>query len=71
MSESPVSPRVEVTCLRCGREVSKWVVVLWQHEHDRAGDVEVLHAEALAVLCVCCVDDVQDAVRAAVDRATS
>lgn len=71
MSEPSVAPRVQVTCLRCGSEVSKWVVVLWQYEHDRDGDVEVLQAEALAILCLLCVDDVQDTVRAAVDRATS
>lgn len=71
MSEPPVSPRVEVTCLRCGREVGAWVVVLWQYERDRDGDVEVIQAEALAILCLFCVDDVQDTVRVAVDRATS
>ena len=71
MNEPPVSPQVQVTCLRCGREVSKWVVVLWQYEHDRNGNVEVVRAEALAILCLSCVDDVQDAVRVAVDRVTS
>jgi hypothetical protein len=60
-----------VTCLRCGHEVSKWVVVLWQHEHDRDGDVEVVKAEALAILCPFCADEVQGGVRKAVDRATS
>jgi hypothetical protein len=70
MSEPPVSPRVLVTCLRCGCEVSKWVVVLWQYEQDCHSEVEVIQAEALAILCLSCVDDVQDAVRVAVDRAT-
>lgn len=70
MSEPPLSPRVEVTCLRCGREVTRWVVVLWQYEHDHDGDVEVIGAETLAILCLLCVDEVQEAVRAAVDRAT-
>lgn len=71
MSKPTVPPPVLVTCLRCGREVSKWVAVLWQHEHDRDGDVEVVMADALAILCLLCADEVQDAVRAAVDSATS
>ena len=71
MNEPTVPPPVLVTCLRCGREVSKWVVVLWQHEHDSDGDVEVIQADALAILCLLCAAVVHDAVRAAVDSATS
>lgn len=69
MNES-AAPPVLVTCLRCGREVRNWVAVLWQHEHDRDGDVEIIQANALAILCLLCADIVHDAVRTAVDAAT-
>ena len=70
MSGPTVPSPVLVTCLRCGREVCKWVVMLWQHERDHDGDVEVVQADALAILCQVCAGVVQDAVRTAVDRAT-
>ncbi|HEX2299392.1 MAG TPA: hypothetical protein VHH34_12910 [Pseudonocardiaceae bacterium] len=70
MNEPATVPPVLVTCLRCGREASDWIAVLWQREHDRDGDVEVIQAEALAILCLICADVVHDAVRTAVDIAT-
>jgi hypothetical protein len=59
-----------VTCLRCGGEVSKWVAVLWQHEHGCEDDVEVTAAEALAILCRSCADLVHDLVWVTVNNAT-
>jgi hypothetical protein len=70
MSEPTGPCPVLVTCLRCGQEVDKWVVVLWQHERDRDGAVHAVHAEALAILCLRCAAVVRDAVCAAVDSAT-
>jgi hypothetical protein len=70
MNDPAAAPPVLVTCLRCGREVSSWIVVLWQHEHDRDGDVEVIQANALAILCLICGGLVRDAVWGAVDSAT-
>ena len=69
MSEPAGTSRVLVTCLRCGHEVDNWVVVLWQHERDRDGDVHAIGAEALAILCLGCAAVVRDAVCAAVDSA--
>jgi hypothetical protein len=71
MNEPAVPPPVLVTCLRCGREISNWIAVLWQHEHDRDGDVEVIQTNALAILCLTCAGIVHDAVRRTVDIATT
>lgn len=71
MNGPVASPPVLVTCLRCGREVSTWTVVLWQSERDRGGAVEVVGGEALAILCPLCAEAVQEAVRTAVDSATA
>jgi hypothetical protein len=70
MSELTDAPPVLITCLRCGLEASRWVTIIWQHEQDRDGDVEVVSSDALAILCAPCGTQVCDAVRAAVDAAT-
>ncbi len=70
-NEPAAAPPVLVTCLRCGGEVSDWIAVLWQQEHDRDGDVEIVQANALAILCLICAGIVQDAVWRAVDIATT
>jgi hypothetical protein len=70
MTKPSGAPPVLITCLRCGREVDRWVSVLWQPERDGCGDVEIVSSEALAILCSECAGEVREAVRAAVDAAT-